>query len=88
MRGHSICGVLVHVRPEHLDALSRTLGQWPGVELHARDEQGHLVVTVEDHPERGAADTMGEIAKTPGVLSAALVYEQTDYDEPLQELAS
>lgn len=88
MKGHSICGVLVHIRPERVDELSRDLGAWCGVEIHARDAQGHLVVTVEDSPERGCVDTMSEIAKTPGVLCTSLVYEHTDYDEPLQELAS
>ena len=45
----NISGVLVHVQPKRMDALSDELNAIEGVEVHAATD-GKLVVTVESHP--------------------------------------
>ena len=74
----NLCGVLVQARPVRVPGLQRELEALPGVEVHQVTEDGHLVVTVEDTPERFAADTLSHIHVIDGVLSAALVYHHCE----------
>jgi periplasmic nitrate reductase NapD len=71
----SICSLVVRARPENLTAVSDTLANMEGVEIHASSEAGKLVVTI-DHPEREVCSrTMMEMQNIPGVLSSSLIYE-------------
>lgn len=81
-RGHNICGVLVHADPNRLDTARRRLGALPGVEIHAEDADGRLVVTVEDTDGVPAALTLKTLFEIEGVASAALVYHHCETDEP------
>jgi nitrate reductase NapD len=84
---YNVCGVLVHTRPGNAAVVSGRLAALPGVEVHAATEEGRLVVTVEDTPERLAIDTITEIVQTEGVINASLVYQYTDDEALLQESA-
>jgi nitrate reductase NapD len=57
-----------------------------GVEVHAATEDGKLVISIEADDDRNAAATYEAIERSPGVLSMALVYQQTE-PNPEQELA-
>ena len=81
---HNICGVLVHTRPGNVADVQVRLAALPGVEVHAATEEGRVVVTVEDTPDRLALDTINDIFQTEGVINASLVYQYTD-DEDLQQ---
>ena len=71
----SICSLVVRARPEHLAAVSDTLANMQGVEIHASSDAGKLVVTI-DHPEREVCSrTMMEMQNIPGVLGSSLIYE-------------
>ena len=71
----SICGLVVCTRPEQLDAVADCLGQMPGVEVHDKNPQGKLVVTVEEGPgEKIMVNRISQISAAEGVLSSALVY--------------
>jgi len=71
----SICGLVVCTRPERLDAVAECLSQMPGVEVHDRNPQGKLVVTVEERPgEKIMVNRISQISAAEGVLSSALVY--------------
>jgi nitrate reductase NapD len=83
-----ICGVLVHARPEAIGAVRDTLRGWPGVEVHGANEDGRLVVTVEQQGERRVLETITAFQDIKGVLSASIVYEHSEDDEPEQESAS
>ncbi|OSM06180.1 putative NapD family protein [Magnetofaba australis IT-1] len=56
-----------------------------GVEIHAGEESGKLVVTVEDPDYRRCIDTVSELAYVEGVLSTALVYQHMENDEDATE---
>jgi nitrate reductase NapD len=73
----SLCGVLVHVVPERIDAVSDELARLPGVEIHARTDNGRLVVTIEDAAGEKASATLTRIPAIGGVIAASLVYQST-----------
>lgn len=84
---YNICGVLVHTRPGNVEDVKGRLADLPGVEVHAATEEGRVVVTVEDTPERLAIDTISDIFQTEGVINASLVYQYTDDEDLPQESA-
>lgn len=84
---HNICGVLVHTRPGNAADVKGRLAALPGVEVHAATEEGRLVVTVEDTPERLAIEAISDIFQTAGVINASLVYQYTDDEDLPQESA-
>ena len=75
----NISGVLVHTRPAQRDAIAGRLGAIAGVEIHAVNNDGRIVVTVEEAPGDGGR-AMTEIHNTPGVVAAALVYQHDESD--------
>jgi len=78
----TICGVLVHAKAGMTEQVQTHLTALPGVEVHAA-KQGRLVVTVESEHERHAADTILDVQRLEGVLSAALVYHHSEQDTDL-----
>lgn len=84
---YNVCGVLVHTRPGNVEEVKDRLAALPGVEVHAATEEGRVVVTVEDIPERLAIETISDIFQTEGVINASLVYQYTDDEDLPQESA-
>lgn len=78
MAEYNCCGVLVHGAPDRFAQLQVNLADLPGVEIHGVAEPGRMVVTIEDAGEYLCADTLSDIQKLDGVLSAAVVYQYTD----------
>ena len=75
----NISGVLVHIRPEQVDAVKSRLGDFTGVEIHATTDDGRLVVTIEN--DTGPmVETMNSFHDIEGVLSASLIYHHFDED--------
>ena len=68
--------VHLHTHSEYslLDGANR-IKDLPGVEVHARSEEGRLVVTVEDSAEHACIDTLSALQRVAGVVSASLVYQ-------------
>jgi nitrate reductase NapD len=75
-----IAGVVVQTRPEHLDAVATRLDAIAGVELHATHPAGRLVVTIERDDRAAVAEALTRLHTLDGVLSACMVYEQSDYE--------
>ncbi|MDH4320892.1 MAG: chaperone NapD [Desulfobulbaceae bacterium] len=73
-----IAGVLVHARSGLQDQVEATLLQMPGVEVHIKTDDDRLVVTIEDHVEASVADTLVNLYKVEGVLSAAMIYQHSE----------
>lgn len=71
-----IASLLVHCRPQWLDAVKANLGLLPGVELHQHSPAGKLVVVLEADHERDILATLEHIQQLPGVLNAALIYHE------------
>ncbi|MFD2230336.1 chaperone NapD [Alkalimarinus sediminis] len=75
---YSVAGVVVHTRPENRDIVAERLVLLRGVEVHAVNEEGKLVVTVEEEPgERFIIDRISEINNTEGVINSSLVFSQS-----------
>lgn len=88
MQNIGICGVLVHARPDAIGAIRDVLQAFPGVEVHGATDDGRMVVTVEEEDDRSVVETITAFHDITGVLSASIVYEHSERDEPEQESAS
>lgn len=71
-----IASLLVHCRPELLEAVKRNLVLMPGTELHQENAAGKLVVVLEAEHESRILEAIGHIQQIPGVLNAALIYHE------------
>jgi periplasmic nitrate reductase NapD len=72
----NISGVLVKAYPENLLTIKQALSTMTGVEVHGNNEDGRIVITVEDDSANNISDTLVEIQCVPGVLSAAMIFHQ------------
>ncbi len=72
----NISGVLVKAYPENLHTIEKALATMNGVEVHGNNDDGRIVITVEDVSANNITDTLVEIQSVPGVLSAAMIYHQ------------
>jgi len=73
----NISGVLVYAQPDKADAVSKTLSEFDGVEVHANDH-GKLVVTIEDENTGALADRVIQFQDLPHILSVAVVYHHDE----------
>lgn len=85
MSEYSVCGVLVMARPENSLGVERALNALEGVEVHARADNGRLVVIVEG--SHRCTETIIGLTDIDGVLSTSLVYHETMHEAPQQEPA-
>jgi nitrate reductase NapD len=76
----NISSVIVHARPGTADVLRTRLMAVDGVEIHAISDAGKFIVTIETDGDGATAGTFDLISKMDDVLSAALVYHQTESD--------
>ncbi|WP_417910238.1 chaperone NapD [Candidatus Electronema sp. PJ] len=74
----NISGIVVHARPEHTVTLQQQLTALSGVTVHAAQDDGRMVITIEDTPEAVPAETLMQVQNLPGVLSAAMIYNYCD----------
>lgn len=74
----SISGLVVHARPERADEIRTRLEAMAGVEVHSVTDDGRLVVTVDIEDDRDAADTLMQLQREEGILSASLIYNHFD----------
>lgn len=70
----SISGLVVHALPERTEGVREQLVRLDGVEVHAISDDGRMVITVDVPDDHKAADTLMEMQKQDGVLSASLIY--------------
>jgi nitrate reductase NapD len=76
----NISSVILRTRPERLPGVRRQLTAMPGVEVHAEDGDGRLVLTLEDGEGYAPPDIFLKLQGLDGVLSASLVYQYCDDD--------
>jgi nitrate reductase NapD len=72
----NISGVLVKAYPQNLLSIEKVLSRMQGVEVHGNNDDGRMVITVEDDNANNITDTLVEIQGVPGVLSASMIYHQ------------
>ena len=81
----TICSLVVQTRPEYLDAVNESLNAMKGVEVHAKNKYGKMVISI-DHPSREyCSKAMTDMTRIDGVMSTSLVYEYQEDLEPTLE---
>lgn len=82
----NICGCLVHTMPDMTGSVAAAINATEGGEVHAQD-QGRIVVTVEDTDDKRASDQIMDLHQIPGVLTVTLTYHHfEDLDESADAL--
>lgn len=81
----NISSAIVHARPGKLSTVEAGLAGLAGVEVHAISVEGKLIVTIETEDDHSNVATYERIGQLDGVLSAAMVYHQTE-SEPFKEI--
>lgn len=69
-----ISGVVVRAYPEHIDSIGKVLSAMPGVEVHGNNDDGRIVVTVEQDDANQLSDILTDMQTIPGVLAASMIY--------------
>jgi len=81
----SISGLVVNTSPTKVEAVAQQLKAIPGVEVHAANDDGRLVVTVDLPDDKASADTLYKIKDIDGVADTALVYNYFDDSNTISE---
>jgi periplasmic nitrate reductase NapD len=71
-----ISGILVHAQPGQMKDVENLLTNLPGVDIHETTPQGQMVVVVEEDDKNTGA-ILKDVHFMDGVLSAALVYQES-----------
>lgn len=74
----NISSIIVHPGPGLAGDVRARLLAMAGVEVHAVGEDGRMIITVETDGEGAMIDAFETVTKTEGVLSASMVYHQTE----------
>ena len=81
----NISSAVIYAKPQGIEVLRTELTALAGVEIHAQTDDGKLVVSIESDNDRTAVDTYQAIERLQGVISVAMIYQQTE-SNPEQEL--
>lgn len=81
----NISSAIVHARPGYVPLVEAGLAALNGVEIHAIAPDGRMIVTIETEDDGSNVATYERIGQLDGVLSAAMVYHQTE-SEPFKEI--
>jgi nitrate reductase NapD len=73
-----VVSLVVYADPSRATEISDALGRLPGVEVHANDGRGKLVVVLETAGDPDMAAAIDRVDRTAGVICTALVYQQTE----------
>lgn len=71
----NISSAIVYACPQRADSVRDSLRALPGVEIHHEGDDGRFIVTIEDGRGASVADTVMQLHRLDGVLSAAMVYQ-------------
>jgi len=74
----NISSIVVHTRQQNAAVLQGELASLSGVDVHGVNEDGRIVITIEDTPDNSPADTLMNVQNMRGVLSASLIYNYCD----------
>ncbi|HEY0822101.1 MAG TPA: chaperone NapD [Rhizobacter sp.] len=81
-----ITSLVVHATPKRAPGVAAGLEALPGAQVHAVTEGGKLVVTLEADSTDAMLGQIGHIQRTPGVLSATVVYQAIERLEAMNQL--
>lgn len=80
-----IAGLLVQTGPRLGRQVAAALADLAGVEVHAVDDEGKLVVVCECASSDDVLALIGRIRELPGVLNVALVYQHAESALAMEE---
>ena len=80
-----IASLIVHSTPRRLDSVAGAIAALPGALVHASSANGKLVVTLEAYSSEEMTQSVSNIQRLDGVLSAALVYQCADTVDAMNE---
>ncbi|MDH5387560.1 MAG: chaperone NapD [Gammaproteobacteria bacterium] len=72
----NISGVLVRSYPENIQSVWQELTTIDGVEVHGSNDDGRMVVTVEQENAGLLSDMLGKMNDIHGVLSTSMIYHE------------
>jgi periplasmic nitrate reductase NapD len=81
----NISSAIVYALPQCADSVRVSLRELPGLEIHHEGNDGRFIVTIEDGHGVSVADTVMQLHRLDGVLSAAMVYQYSDDDTQREE---
>ena len=81
----NISSAIVNARPGCVAVVQAGLATLAGVEVHGISPDGKLIVTIETEDDGSNVATYERIGQLDGVMSAAMVYHQTE-SEPDKEI--
>ncbi len=73
-----VVSLVVYADPSRATEISDAVGQLPGVEVHANDGRGKLVVVLETAGDADMAAAIDRVDRTAGVICTTLVYQQAE----------
>ena len=73
-----IASAILHAIPGRSGEVRAQLERMPGVEIHAETAEGRFIVTAEDVVGASVADTVVQLHRLDGVLSAAMVSQYSE----------
>ena len=81
----NISSAIIHALPRDVALVQTGLAALAGVEVHAVSPEGKMIVTIETEDDGSNAATYQLIGQLDGVMSAAMVYHQSE-SEPFKEI--
>ncbi len=83
----NVAGVMFMAHPKNADKVAKSLGEFPGAEVHVKGENGSLVVTIEglegeEKPSGRIIETITDMGNVPGVISSSLIFHHNDAGLP------
>lgn len=81
----NISSAIVYALPRRADSVRTSLRALPGLEIHHETGDGRFIVTIEDGHGVSVADTVMQLHRLDGVLSAAMVYQYSEDDIQREE---
>jgi len=76
----NLSSLVVIPHPDHVEPLVAALNAIDGVEVAAVSPEGKLIATIEADGDRETIQTYELISQMDGLLSASMVYHQTEIE--------
>lgn len=73
-----IASLFVQAHPVNRHTIEQNIAALPGAEVAHADDQGRIIVTLETSSEDEIVQALTDIQLLTGVVSASLVYHQTE----------
>jgi len=78
----NISGILVHALPAKFHTVREALLAFPDIEIPVENEDGRMVVIIDEAGDQPSGESLMKIQAIDGVLTANLVYQHIEEDVP------